>query len=196
MALYTAYTDGQLLPLLNIGDENAFREIYSRYREPLSIYAYRITGVEEEALDVVQEIFVSLWRRRIDIAVHTSLKSYLYKSAANGCARYIQRNIRERDFLSELSEVFLQQEAPIASGHLEETEVRKKMEDIVSGMPEKMQAVFRLSREEQLSHREIGDRLGISETTVKKHVQNALKIIRQELGGTSITLLVLLSHFL
>lgn len=196
MALYTAYTDGQLLPLLNIGDESAFREIYSRYRQPLSIYAYRITGTEEDALDVVQEIFVSLWRRRVDIAVHTSLKSYLYKSAANGCARYIQRNIRERDFLSELSDVFQQQEELTASSQLEEAEVRNRMETIVAGMPEKMQVVFRLSREEQLSHREIGERLGISETTVKKHVQNALKIIRQELGGTSITLLVLLSHFL
>lgn len=196
MALYTTYTDGELVTLLQQSDEHAFREIYVRYREQLSGYAFNFSGNREDGLDVVQDIFASLWNLRNQLTITYSLRSYLYQAVRNGCISKITK-MERGDLLLQSLAAMLQQDN-FTSPHLkiEANETSRRIDEAIHQLPDKMQQVFRLSREEGLSHSEIGERLQISPHTVKAQVQNALKIIRSQVGNISGGIFVLIGRLL
>lgn len=182
MFSYSKLSDNDLLSLLNEGNELSFSEIYNRYWEKMYSYSIRLTKSQEESADIVQEIFISLWNRRLDLAVKGSLASYLIKSARNLSLRYIERNIHQTDFAEKISEFTAD-----TSLNIEESisikELEKQIELGISKLPKKMKEVYILSRDEQLSYREIAVKLEISEGTVKKQIHNSLKIIAESLNG-------------
>jgi len=182
MALYSAYADSELVLLLNKGDENAYREIYSRYRDQLAVYAINIVVTKEDALDILQDIFVNLWKIRGQLHITHSLKAYLYTGVRNGCLRFIDTRMKEKARMARYAGHSANTAENAADRYLEYKEFEKRIAAAIELLPEKMQAVFRLSREEELSHAEIGRQLDISEHTAKKHVQQALKLIRGRLG--------------
>lgn len=196
MSYYRVCTDDELIPLLNKGDEAAFTEMYDRYWEKMASYAFRLTRSEEEAADIVQEIFVSLWNRREMLEVKGTLVSYLIKSTRNLSLRYIERNITKHDFLERLSatmqHALAEFDDPISLKQLQE-----HIDGRVEKLPSKMREIYILSREEQLSHREIAQKLGIAETTVKKQINNALKILSNSMNGKfSVGMFLIFSNFL
>ncbi|RZK18171.1 MAG: RNA polymerase sigma-70 factor [Pedobacter sp.] len=179
---YSQLSDNELLSLLNEGNEVSFSEIYNRYWEKMYSYSIRLTKSQEESADIVQEIFISLWNRRLDLAIKGSLASYLIKSARNLSLRYIERNIHLTDFAEKISEFTAD-----TSLNIEESisikELEKQIELGIKKLPKKMKEVYILSRDEQLSYREIATKLEISEGTVKKQIHNSLKIIAESLNG-------------
>ena len=189
MALYSSYTDEQLLALLKGGDEAAFTELYDRHWERMSAYVLKVIQSPDDAKDIVQEVFVSIWKRREEIIVSGPLIAYLLKSVRNLSIRYIERNITQHRFLDRLTEHTRQLDLT-AVNSIELDELEKAVDAAIAKLPPKMQEVYRLSRYENLSYRDIATRLGIAETTVKKQVSNALKNIRSELGGLSATAII------
>ena len=188
--------DLELILLINQEEEQAFTEIYNRYWEKMASYAVRLTKSEEEAADIVQEIFVSLWNRRTTLTVKSTLGAYLIRSTRNLCLRYIERNINTSDFLDKMTE-----QAVDNSLNIEESISLKELQDNIdlgiAKLPKKMREVYLLSRDEQLSYREIAEKLNIAEGTVKKQVSNALKIIADSLNGKlSATMMAIFLHLL
>jgi RNA polymerase sigma-70 factor (ECF subfamily) len=193
---YSTLTDDQLLQLLRSNDEGAFTEIFSRHWEQMSLYVLRVIRSEEDARDIVQEVLLSIWKRRQELEVRGSLVAYLLKSVRNLSIRYIERNITRHQFLATLSEHFGHQEPPTAASITELKQLEERVDKAIAGLPSKMQRIYLLSRHENLSYREIAHQLGIAETTVKKQVSNALKIIRTEIGGLSSTAVLYLALLL
>lgn len=188
--MYQDLTDEQLLHLLRSDDRAAFAEIYDRYWEYMSLYVLKITRSPEDACDIVQDVFVSIWKRRAELMINGSLKAYLLKSVRNLSLRYIEKNISKKGFLASLS-LYWKNSCVSTTHALEFHELESKLTRVVAQLPPKMQQVFVLSRHENLSYREIAQRLGIAETTVKKQVNNALKLIRTEVSSiNTITILV------
>ncbi|MFD2581542.1 RNA polymerase sigma factor [Pedobacter vanadiisoli] len=188
--------DLELILLINQEEEQAFTEIYNRYWEKMVSYAVRLTKSEEEAADIVQEIFVSIWNRRTTLVVKTTLGAYLIRSTRNLCLRYIERNIHTGDFLDKITE-----QAVDNSLNIEESislkELQENIDLGIAKLPKKMREVYLLSRDEQLSYREIAEKLNIAEGTVKKQVSNALKIIADSLNGKlSATMMAIFLHLL
>lgn len=188
--------DLELILLINQEEEQAFTEIYNRYWEKMISYAVRLTKSEEEAADIVQEIFVSLWNRRTTLRVKSTLGAYLIRSTRNLCLRYIERNIHTSDFLDKITE-----QAVDNSLNIEESislkELQENIDIGIAKLPKKMREVYLLSRDEQLSYREIAEKLNIAEGTVKKQVSNALKIIANSLKGKlSATMMAIFLHIL
>ncbi|QNR86853.1 RNA polymerase sigma-70 factor [Pedobacter riviphilus] len=188
--------DIELILLINQEDEQAFTEIYNRYWEKMASYAVRLTKSEEEAADIVQEIFVSIWNRRTTLVVKSTLGAYLIRSTRNLCLRYIERNIHNSDFLDKINE-----QAVDNSLNIEESISLKELQgniDLgIAKLPKKMREVYLLSRDEQLSYREIAKKLNIAEGTVKKQVSNAIKIIADSLNGKlSATMMAIFLHLL
>jgi len=183
MIPYPELSDNELLALLHKESELAFSEIYNRYWEKMYSYSIRLTKSDEESADIVQEIFISLWNRKRDLTVRGSLASYLIKSARNLSLRYIERNIHLTDFSEKLTEIIAD-----TSQNIEESisvkELERQIELGIEKLPKKMKEVYILSRNEQLSYREISLKLNISEETVKKQIHNSLKIISSALRGT------------
>ena len=189
--MYQHLTEEQLLDLLRRDDKQAFAEIYDRYWEQMSLYVLKITRSPEDACDIVQDVFVSVWKRRYELNISGSMKAYLLKSVRNLSIRYIERNINKQNFLNSLSAYYEHLDTS-AMNKLELQELESRLAGVVARLPHKMQEVYVLSRHENLSHKEIAQRLGIAETTVKKQVSNALKLIRTEVSSADILVLLLL----
>ncbi|MCZ4221761.1 RNA polymerase sigma-70 factor [Pedobacter rhodius] len=196
MVSVTHLSDDELLLLLKKEDKLAFSEIYNRYWEKMVSYSVRLTKSEDESADIVQEIFVSLWNRKLELIVKGSLASYLIKSTRNLSLRYIERNIHSIDFVEKLTEFIVDKSQNIEE-NISFKELQDKIESGIAKLPKKMQQVYLLSRDEQLSYREIAEKLQIAEGTVKKQISNALKIISQSLNERlSVVMSALLIHLL
>ena len=162
----------------------------------MTAYAIRFTQSEDEGADIVQEIFVSLWRRRESLEIKGALPAYLMKSTRNLCLRYMEQHITKHGFLERFS---LHMQSVLTESHdtLSIKELQEQVDKIIDTLPRKMREVYLLSRGEQLSHWEIAQKLGIAETTVKKQISNALKILSNNLSKEyPISVVALMSCFL
>ncbi|NLR58654.1 RNA polymerase sigma-70 factor [Chitinophaga polysaccharea] len=175
------YADDLLLNLLKEGNREAFDVIYLRYWEQLYFYLVKAIKDTEEAEDILQEVFVSLWKRRHNLGNITSLYTYLFSCVRYGGFRYIRQQMKKTTFrqswgflFSEADEVFEQQ--------LEASELLHLVNREIDKLPLKMREVFILSRKEDLSHKEIAHKLNISDKTVKKQINNALKYLHLKLN--------------
>lgn len=188
---YSTHTDQLLLQQLSQNDQAAFTAIYQRYWNSLFREAMNVLRSQKEAEDCVQEIFISLWKRRDTMAVNTSLKAYLQTAVRYKCIDHIEKNMIQGGYLRDFAAFQANFQAePSVENNLYARELAAIIEQLMQKMPAKMREVYRLSRQEQLSHREIAQRLNISEETVKKQIYLALKILRSHLGDTTLATLI------
>ena len=177
-------------------DQEAFTSVYRRHWEPLFVTTVRVIGNKEDAEDIIQEVFTSLWNRRKVLNLTGPAAGYLQASVKYRAINYIDRNFIRRNYLATLSEVA---EAGVPASPevlLRVKEMQQLIQTIIEDMPPKMREVFQLSRREHLSHKEIALRLGISEETVKKHIQHAMQLLRSALGKTPASIPALLFYLL
>lgn len=185
-------TDEQLIGQIAGGKRQAFTELYNRYWEDLFVTAAKALRGQKEAADVVQDVFLSLWNRRTELDIQGSLAAYLHTSVRYKCIHYIEKNITRRDYLVQLAEVVVSAASPNAEINLQMKEMQQTIYNAVAKMPPKMKEVYKLSRQEHLSYKEISDDLSISVETVKKHIQHALHLIREDLKPYILTFFLFL----
>lgn len=189
---YSKLSDFELAVLLNEGDELAYTEIYNRYKGVLYIHAYNRLRNAEEVNDIIHELFTTLWDRRETLVFRTNLSNYLYTSVRNRVIDFICHKKIESEYIAGFQHFIDQCEA--ATDHLlRERELTRLIEEEVKSLPSKMREVFELSRKYNHSHREIAFKLTLSEKTVKKHVNNALKILRVKFGTLLSLIFILFS---
>jgi len=170
-----------LIKRLGEDDERALLKIYNTYWKLLYRSAFNILKNKELSEDVVQNVFISLWNRRKDLTIKVSLKSYLYASTRYQVFYEIRKN--KQHFHVELFEELensLKDTSPETK--LIYKELVAQINQVVDTFPEKCRIVYKLSREKQLSHKEISQKLNISIRTIDRHVNKALKILRTYLG--------------
>jgi RNA polymerase sigma-70 factor (ECF subfamily) len=181
MPAYTAMDDEVLFSLMKLEEAGAFREIYERYFDGLYIHAWRKLQHKEEARDVVQEIFATLWDKRDRISLNSSLAAYLYTSVRNRILNIMSHKQVESAYVQSLQNFI--EDSICQTDHLVRgNQLHSMIEKEMAALPSGMQKIFELSRREHLSHREIAAQLNISEETVKKQVNNALRILRSKLS--------------
>lgn len=174
-------TDRELLTDFQHGSEVAFEAIYNRYFPRLYLHALKMLRDEDEAQDVIQELFTAFWTKGRDIGINTSLSSYLYASTRNRVLNIFEHNRVHDHYIASLGEFLSMVESSVDELVIEQ-ELAGIIEEEVRRMPPKMREVFELSRNENLSHREIGELLAISDKTVKKQVSKALKILKLKIS--------------
>jgi len=190
MCDYTTLNDNELAFFLKEGDNLAYTEIYNRYNAPLYMHAYKKLKIREEAKDVVHELFCKLWSNRSALVLTGSLSAYLYTAVRNRILDIIAHKQLESAYVVSLQD-FIDKGHYITDFRVRESELAAIIEKEIASLPLKMAQVFVLSRKSHLSYREISDKLGISEQTVKKQVYNALKILKVRLGYVFILLSLL-----
>ena len=177
MALYSEYTDQELIALLAADDEKAFRALYSRYWKRMLLKAYMQLGSQTDAEEVVQDAFINLWKRRHRIQLRYSFHTYIaavvrYEIMAKLAGRKVHEYIPVDDAsVLSLADHSTQQ-------WLDFEELLQQVEHEVQQLPEKCQLVFRLSREKGLSEKQVAENLDISVKTVEAHIGKALKTLR------------------
>jgi RNA polymerase sigma-70 factor (family 1) len=179
------HSDAMLLQGIRQGDAAAFKVLYDRYWQRLYVKACARVD-RNEAKDIVQEVMTTLWRRRNDVFtfedgeigryLFTAVKYRVISHYAYGAGAAVIPNAD----VFELPAV----EAAAASSSLEAKEFSEFIETEIRALPPRMQEIFRLSREEELSIADIARRLNLSEQTVKNQLTEALRRLREALRSS------------
>ena len=193
MIIYHKLQDTELVTLLKDRDEEAFTEIYNRHWKLIYAHVYKMLRDEDEAKDIVQEVFGNLWIKAASIKSNLNISGLLYTAARNKVFDLIEKNRVRADYIGEIA-AFLSDPVNTQLETIDEKRILEILEREIQKLPPKMREIFELSRKENLSHKEIAAKLNLSEQTVKKQVQNALKVIKPKLNdlGVSIAFLLLL----
>lgn len=188
--VYKSYDESELILLLKSGNQAAFAEIYNRYWTILIDTAYQRLKSIEAAEEIVQDVFVSFFLRREQIFLNSTLEAYL-KTALKYKVYNVYRS--QQVHLSHLDAIINDQKIDPLTPDLvlEVKELQTRVRQVADKMPEKCRKVFLLSRFEHLSQQEIADQMGISISTVKKHMTKALDIMRTEFNDHKSDLLAI-----
>ena len=186
---YSTLSDTALADLLKSGDQSAFAQIYDRYWRVIYGHVYKMLQDEEEAKDVLQEVFSEIWVKREQ--PYTNLSGYLYVSARHKVLNLIRKNKYQSAYLSSLAG-FAADHSTATLERLDEKDLAAAIEREIQALPPRMKEVFELSRKENLSYKEIALRLGISDKTVKKQMYKSMQQIRLNLKDAgAMTILIL-----
>jgi RNA polymerase sigma-70 factor (ECF subfamily) len=181
---YSQLTDNDLLLLIKESNQAALTALISRYWDRLLAIAKNYLDVLEEAEECLQDVFFNFWKRRENLELKYSLATYL-SVAVRYQSRYIlQKQYRELQRAKSIPVLTEASSTPSPEELLLEKELFEKLEQTVKQLPEKCRIVFRMSREDGKSHKEIAAALGISENTVENHISRALKDVRNNLSST------------
>lgn len=192
MGAYNRLSEKTLTTMLMLGDRDAFTEVYNHYWSLLYLHARRLITDEEQARDIVQEVFTNLWNNREQLDESTNLNAFLYKSVRNKILNKIRdEKVRDR-YIDDLGQFY--EEGYAETDELVRfNELKKLIEGEIQLLPAKMREIFELSRNEHLSHAEIAERLGVSSETVKKQIYKALKVLKVKFKMPMSVLLMLLN---
>ena len=158
------------------GNEVAFIEIYNLYKNKLYSFLLRITKSEEESLDSVQDIFMKLWVNRINLASIDNFSNYIFRAAQNKAINSFKRCMTENCILKKIPVVDMALNSIEAD--LEYKLLQTKLNEVVKKLPPQQRLVYTLSREKGLKNEEIAKHLNLSVYTIKNHLVQALKTIK------------------
>jgi RNA polymerase sigma-70 factor, ECF subfamily len=185
----------QQIEALVAGDETAFEMIFRTYYQPLCNYAYTFLQDKEEAEEIVQGTFLSVWEKRDVLTIRTAVRPYLYAMVRNACLNVIKHEkIKQKHAVEEIA--LAPHSHDSVSHAVASSELEAKIQDAMEKLPEQCRLVFKLSRFEELKYAEIAEQLDISVKTVENHMGKALKIMREQLKDYLPLLLVLMNGFL
>ncbi len=161
--------------------EAFFEDLFHTYYKQLCRFSFRIVHDKDLAEDVVQTCLINFWQKRDSLSIQTSFKSYLFRSVYNrSINEYLRTKKHTNEEISVLNET---SGSPVDDPLLliEAQETQKKIDAGIAAMPDGCRTVFMLSREEQLSYKEIAEMLQISVKTVENQMGKALRILREHL---------------
>lgn len=156
-------------------------------------YARKLLHDQEQAEDVVQQLFVNLWEKRDAIEVDGSWKSYLLRSTHNSCLNQIKhQKIKDEHAKQSLVSDAVSEQRDL----LEEEEFNQKVKQAVQSLPPQCKKIFLMSRLQGKKYQQIADELNLSIKTIENQMGKALKVLREELKAQhSSTLNVLRTIF-
>ncbi len=173
----THLSDSQLVSCIKAGDIQAFEELFRRYYPLICTFARRLLKDDQAARDFTQDTFIRCWIWRSKLDPEKSVRNLLYTMVRNKCLDYLRLRRPEICTLANISGVEIQD-----SGSCEDMmnlrETAERIDRGVEALPDQRQTVFRMSRYMHLTNREIADCLNISVRTVEKHIQLALKSLK------------------
>jgi RNA polymerase sigma-70 factor (family 1) len=171
--------DERLVDFLREGKMPAFEEIYRRYWYKLYGIAYHQTGIREKAEELVQEVFLKLWSRRGEVIIR-HLGMYLTIAVKNQVYDYIKSQISYRKYQEYL--IFQELHQHNATDEVVNyTQLTEAVEKVLNRLPEKSAEIFKRSRFENQSVREIAQGLNLSEKAVEYHITKSLRFLKDNL---------------
>jgi RNA polymerase sigma-70 factor (ECF subfamily) len=171
----------ELLQQLRDGNETAFTNLFNRYNQFLFIQAYKLTGEEDDAKDIVQNIFINLWNGREKLSVHVPLAVYLSKCVRFGFFKKVRSDTVRAGYEESLA-LFAGSGKCTTDEALLEQELIERLRGFASSMPDKTGKALILKHLEQYSIAEIADTLQVSPKTVSNMLSRANKDLRVKLG--------------
>lgn len=172
--------DIDLIAALKKGDTNAYNFLVNTYHKKLCVYAFSLTNDNDLAEDIVQNVFMNIWKSKRKLKEDFVVKSYVYKSVYN---EFIDQYRKNKAVLS------LEKKHIEALTYIVEEEDEKSIERLVAivkneieNLPPKCKEIFLLSKEEGLTNIEIAEYLNVSIKSVEAHITKAFATLRSSIG--------------
>ncbi|MCG8319846.1 MAG: RNA polymerase sigma-70 factor [Cytophagales bacterium] len=184
----SGYSDQELFNMIKSDNFTAFNEVYSRYWEKLYCAAYRVLRDGDACKDILQEVFSDFWIRKEKISV-SSLSAYLHTAV-----KYQVFNFLRADKISQehLGRMGVLTSTNATEEMIDFRELEGLLERSIAQLPDRCRKVFQLSRDENLSVKEIAARLNISPKTVESQITKALRHLKMSVGETVLIILLFL----
>lgn len=177
MMHHSELSDIELLERIKCDDMCAFNTLFHRMWEPLYLFAYKRLKSKPDAEDVVQQVFMSIWERRATKNITSSFSNYLFTAVRYEVIDQLEKMTKDAQKTTHIEDQILPDFNNALDG-LFAKEIDQQIADYINNMPQQMQKIFRLSREEQLSPKEISETLSISEKTVRNQLSIAMNNLR------------------
>lgn len=174
-------TDKHLMELLSKGDENAFCELYIRYKKRLFLFTLKFLKDRELTEDTIQDIFTHLWESRLFIDSNYNFSSYLFTITKNRILNTLKRYDTEENVLNLIMSKSLLEQTP-TDNEIIDSEYKSLFKAAINKLPPTRKKIFVLSRIEHMTHKEIATTLNISVYTVQEHISESLKCIKKYLS--------------
>lgn len=186
-------TEKNFAERLRNDDKKVIDEIFAMYHMRIFRFSVAYLKNEDDAYDIVQDVFIKVWESRLSIQPDTNFDAFIFTIAKNTVLSLFRKRLTEQKYFD-----YLSQNATSNSHDTEEQTdyvfLRQKYEQLVETLPEKRKEIFVLSREKGLTNKEIALRQGISEKTVEDHLTKALAYMKKQLNSYGIW--TLLFYFL
>ncbi len=176
--------NSELVKLLKKGDVVAFDAIYNKYCRKLHGFVLMYLKQEEDAEEIVQEVFIKIWNSRDKIDVYASFESFLFTIAYNATMSLLRKRMTEaksREYLKSVQQI---EGAEEVIEELQFKELNDQLESLLERLTPRQKEIFQLSREEGLTHAEIAQKLNISESTVNNHLVTILKFLKNNIDSS------------
>lgn len=183
-----------LIEQLKQGDKKAFSLLFNKYYKDLVLFGGNFLPYRNLCEDIVQNVFLKLWKDRESIVIETSLKSFLLKSVQNSCIDEIRHKgvVREHE---SYSLTFNVSDSIDTEHYILYSNLQGHLKEALNKLPEVCREVFEMSRLEGLKYKEIANKLSVSERTVEVRIGKALALLRQYLKEFLVIILVILSYW-
>lgn len=172
--------DNILIQRIKNDDREAFREIYDRYKYRVFSFAGRYLNDKSDIEEIIQEVFVKLWKTRSRIKQDLPLYNYLFTITRNTILHKKQKQVNEKKYLEYLK-TYYSISTLSTQNDIQFKETSEKVNSAINKLPAKRREIFLLNRNEGLTYREIADKLELSIKTVESHMRLALQDLRKEL---------------
>jgi RNA polymerase sigma-70 factor (family 1) len=192
--VYNKLIDIDNINRLKAGDSMAFTKVYDQYSEKVYRLAFRFLKDREQSEEIVQETFINLWLSREKLDAEGNIWLYLYVIGRNLSLNALRQVHKSADLTGKLL-----QHINVAHNETEEDILAHDLEiyteKIIEKLPRQQQVIFKLSRVEGLSHKEIAEQLHISPNTVRNHMVEALKTLRMQLKYSDLIYFVAVAFY-
>jgi RNA polymerase sigma-70 factor (ECF subfamily) len=165
---------------LQKGDVKAFDDLFNKYSSRLFRFSLKYLKSNEEAEEVVQEVFLYIWDKRDGLKPDQSFNAYIFTIAYNIIKKYFLKKSRDNAFKDDLIYSLLQQENKLDQ-IIDYKFLLEKVEKYIEALPKRRKEIFVKRKYDGLSVKQIAEELGISPNTVENQLASAQKQIQEEL---------------
>ena len=183
-----------LLEELKQGDKKAFSLLFNKYYKDLVLFGSNFLPNKQLCEDIVQSIFLKLWKDRESIEIATSLKSFLLRSVQNSCLDELRHKgvVHEHE---SYSLAFGASDDMDTDNYMLYSDLQTHLDAALSKLPQACREAFEMNRLEGLKYREIAEKLHVSERTVEVRIGKALSLLRDHLKEFLVTVLLIVSYW-
>ncbi len=194
MKKQTNISEKVLLSALKNDDVEAFDLLFLEYGKRLYHFAFGYLKSKEEAEEVVQEVFLKIWRNRNQLNAELSFKSYLFKIAYHQILELYKQINRKQQYCHQLLEEAVSF-SDDTNERLNYQFLLEKVEALIQKLPPRQKEILLKRKKEAIPVKEIARQLNISPKTVENHLTEALKNIKRGLGEEDLAIILFFSLF-
>jgi len=188
------HTTAPLTVLLSQDSEHAFQLIFKQYSKKVYAVALMYLKASQAAEEILQDVFLKLWKHRKSMAGTVSLEAWLYTVTKNSILNSLKKQAYETVAKNKFAKQIIDTEN--ATDHkIRDAQYHQLIQEAIANLSRQQQLAFTLAKEEGLTYQQIGTKLSLSSLTVKKHISRALHSIRQFLNehGETVTCFLFIS---